>query len=309
MRKIAPIVLALALAAALVSVAVAAPQPLSANKEPRVGIGPATALGAAKAVAKPGRKGADDSKAKPGEPDASTVAPPAGSLFADGFDRPDGLVTNEYAIWNPGSAAAVKSADWEMTSGSLFAKGGAGSTGVPDGCSSASASGSPCTASAVFRLNSARHDFGDVTVSTALKVQRLVSTSRTPAVAWDGLHVWLRYQSEESLYYASFARRDGRIVVKKKCPGGSENGGTYYELAPGEVSGFPIAFGAVQQISAGIETNADGSVTITMERDGTRILSATDKGLGCAPIVAPGAVGIRGDNAEFSFDDFAVRRG
>jgi hypothetical protein len=228
-------------------------------------------------------------------------------LFADSFDRPDGLITNEYATWNPNNAQAVKSADWQMTSGSLYAKGGAGSTGIPDGCSSASASGSPCTASAVFRLNTARKDFGDVTVSTALKVQRLVSTSRTPAVAWDGVHVWLRYQSEESLYYASLARRDGRIVIKKKCPGGSENGGTYYELAPGEVSGFPIPFGAAQQISAGIKTNADGSVTITMQRDGATVLSATDNGLGCAPITAPGAVGIRGDNAEFSFDDFIVK--
>lgn len=308
MRRIGLISLALVLAAALVSVAAAAPvSSPRAGKAPRMGIGPATALGPAKAVAKPGRKGADDSKAKPGKSGGAT-APASNVLFADSFDRPEGLVTNEYATWNPSNSQAVKSADWQMTSGSLFAKGGAGWTGVPDGCSSASASGSPCTASAVFRLNSARHDFGDVTVSTALKVQRLVSTSRTPAVAWDGVHVWLRYQSEESLYYASFARRDGRIVVKKKCPGGSENGGTYYELAPGEVSGFPIPFGAVQQISAGIKTNSDGSVTITMDRDGTRILSATDKGLGCAPITAPGAVGIRGDNAEFSFDDFTVRR-
>jgi len=307
MRRIVPILLVLALAAALVSVAVAAPA-RSGGKEPRVGIGPATALGPAKAVAGPARKGADDSKAKPGKAGGSAT-PAATALFADSFERPDGLITNEYATWNPNGASAVKSADWQMTSGSLFAKGGAGWTGVPDGCSSASASGSPCTASAVFRLNTARHDFGDVTVSTALKLQRLVSTSRTPAVAWDGVHVWLRYQSEESLYYASFARRDGRIVVKKKCPGGSENGGTYYELGPGEVTGFPIAFGAVQQIAAGVRTNADGSVTITMLRDGATILSATDKGLGCAPITAPGAVGIRGDNAEFSFDDFAVRRG
>lgn len=309
MRRIVPIVLAIAVAAVAVSVAVAAPAqgPRADKKVPRVGIGPATALGPAKAVARPGKKGAGDSKAEPGKTGGFT--PPASNvIFADNFDRPDGLVTNEYATWNPNNAAAVKSADWQMTSGSLFAKSGAGWTGVPDGCSSASASGSPCTASAVFRLNTARHDFGDVTVSTALRVQRLVSTSRTPAVAWDGVHVWLRYQSEESLYYASFARRDGRIVVKKKCPGGSENGGTYFELAPGEVSGFPIPFGTVQQIGAGIKTNADGSVTITMDRDGTRILSTTDKGLGCAPITAPGAVGIRGDNAEFSFDDFAVRR-
>jgi hypothetical protein len=308
MRRIGLISLAVALAVTLVSVAVAAPAqgPRADKKAPRVGIGPATALGTAKALPKAGKKQPGGAKSASG---GGASPGTSAALFTDSFNRADGLVTNEYATWNPSSAQAVKSTDWEMTSGSLFAQGGAGWTGVPDGCSSASASGSPCTASAVFRLNTAREDFGDVTVSTALKVQRLVSTSRTPAVAWDGVHVWLRYQSEESLYYASFARRDGRIVVKKKCPGGSENGGTYYELAPGEVSGFPIPFGSVQQISAGIKTNADGSVTITMQRGGATILSATDKGLGCAPITAPGAVGIRGDNAEFSFDDFAVRRG
>lgn len=307
MRRIALIALAVALAATVVSVAVAAPAQQRAAKAPRVGIGPATALGPAKAVAKAGKKRPGDSKTtKPGNAGGSTSD--ANLLFSDSFDRADGLITNEYATWNPNSSQAVKSADWQMTSGSLFAKGGAGWTGVPDGCSSASASGSPCTASAVFRLNTARRDFGDVTVSTALKVQKLVSTSRTPAVAWDGVHVWLRYQSEESLYYASFARRDGRLVIKKKCPGGSENGGTYYELGPGEVTGFPIPFGAVQKISAKVANNADGSVTITMSRDGTQLLSATDKGTGCAPITAPGAVGIRGDNAEFSFDDFVVTR-
>jgi len=307
MRRIALIALAVALAATVVSVAVAAPAQERAPKTPRVGIGPATALGPAKAVSGAGKKRPGDGKAtKPGGSGGTTTN--TSVLFADSFDRPDGLITNEYATWNPNSSQAVKSADWQMTSGSLFTKGGAGWTGVPDGCSSASASGSPCTASAVFRLNTARHDFGDVTVSTALKVQRLVSTSRTPSVAWDGVHVWLRYQSEESLYYASFARRDGRLVIKKKCPGGSENGGTYYELGPGEVTGFPIPFSAVQKISAKVTNNADGSVTITMSRDGTQLLSATDKGTGCAPITTPGAVGIRGDNAEFTLDDFTVSR-
>ena len=34
----------------------------------------------------------------------------------------------------------------------------------------------------------------------------------------------------------------------------------------------------------------------------------TDRGVGCAPITAPGAVGIRGDNDEFRFDNFRVTR-
>ncbi|MGN6587408.1 MAG: hypothetical protein ACTHKT_08060 [Solirubrobacterales bacterium] len=236
------------------------------------------------------------------------AAPPrvAGELFRDEFNYPDGLITNEYATWNPDSSGAKLSPTWEMTSGSFFAEGGTGWTGAPDGCSTSSPASSPCTASDVFRLNTVRHDFGNVTVSLDLRSNSLTSSSRTPAVDWDGVHVWLHYQTEYSLYYASFNRRDGRVVIKKKCPGGSENDGTYYELGPGEVSGYPIPFGTWQHLAASIQDNADGSVTIAMSRNGTKLLSATDTGVGCAPITAAGAVGVRGDNEDFNIDNFIV---
>ena len=140
-----------------------------------------------------------------------------------------------------------------MTSGSLFDKDGTGWTGAPDGCSSSSALSTPCTASDVFRLNTTEHDFGNVTVSLDLLNYVAHVLDTTPAVDWDGVHVWLRYQSEYNLYYASFNRRDGHIVIKKKCPGGDENGGTYYELGKGEVSGYPIPFGTWQHLSASVQ--------------------------------------------------------
>lgn len=238
---------------------------------------------------------------------APAPAPAPGSaLFREEFGYPDGLITNEYATWNSGNADARVSPIWEMTSGSLFAQNGTGWTGKPDGCSSSSPDSEPCTASDVFRLNTKRHDFGNVTVSLDLRENGLTSSSRTPAVDWDGVHVWLHYQSEYKLYYASFNRRDGHVVIKKKCEGGSENGGTYYELGPGEASGYPIPFGTWQHLAASIQDNADGSVTITMFRDGTKLLSATDNGTGCAPITNAGSVGVRGDNADFNIDNFIV---
>jgi hypothetical protein len=235
------------------------------------------------------------------------AAPAAGSaLFREEFAYPDGLVTNEYSTWNADHADARISPVWEMTSGSLFAQGGTGWTGKPDGCSTSSPTSEPCTASDVFRLNTRRHDFGDVTVSLDLRNNYLTSSSRTPAQDWDGIHVWLHYQSEYKLYYASFNRRDGRLVIKKKCEGGSENGGTYYELGAGELTGFPIPFGAWQHLAASIQDNPDGSVTIAMWRNGIKLLSATDGGVGCAPIAAAGSVGVRGDNADFNVDNFVV---
>jgi hypothetical protein len=43
-----------------------------------------------------------------------------------------------------------------------------------------------------------------------------------------------------------------------------------------------------------------------MWRNGTKLLSATDTGLGCAPITAAGGVGVRGDNDDFNIDNFVV---
>lgn len=227
-------------------------------------------------------------------------------LFQEPFNYPDGLITNEFSYWNQTSSQATPSSIWQMTSGSLFAQNGTGWTGIPDGCSTSSAYSTPCSASDVFRLNTAEHDFGNVTVSADLLNNSLTSSSRTPAENWDGVHIWLHYQSEYNLYYASVNRRDGRIVIKKKCVGGTENGGTYYELGQGEVPGYAIPFGVWQHVAASIQDNSDGSVTITMYRSGAKLLSATDTGTGCAPITAPGSVGVRGDNDSFNLDNFAV---
>lgn len=238
---------------------------------------------------------------------SESSGPTAGTvLFHDRFEYPEGLIANEYSSWNPTSPYATTSPVWQMTSGSLFDQAGTGWTGVPDGCSTSSVYSEPCTASDVFRLNTAQNNFGNVTVSMDLFNNYLTYSERTPPENWDGVHIWLHYQSEYKLYYASFNRRDGHIVIKKKCEGGTENGGTYYELGQGEVSGYPIPFGVWQHIAASIQDNADGSVTITMYRNGTKLLSATDSGVGCTPISAPGSVGVRGDNDNFNFDNFTV---
>jgi len=152
-------------------------------------------------------------------------------LLRDSFDYPDGLVTNEWAFWNRDDPRGARIANWELDSGSLFARHGRGWTGIPDSRAPDPRSSSG-NHSAVFRLDTRRRDFGDVEVSFELLDHGLSSTAATPAVAWDGVHVWLRYQSEYQLYYASINRRDDTSVIKKKVPGGASNGGTYYELGP-----------------------------------------------------------------------------
>ena len=231
--------------------------------------------------------------------------PPPAALFQDAFNRPDGLVTNEYAYWNPQDAASLKSPDWEMTSGSLFIKNQAAWTGIPV-LSNATPDSSQGTNSADFRLNTRRKDFNNVAVSFRLNTTAFnpVEQNGNP---WDGIHVFLRYQSEYYLYYASVNRRDNHVIIKKKMPGGNTNGGTYYEI--GTYKPFVFPYGAWQNVKVTIQTKPDQTVLITMQIvAGSQTLTwqAIDNGIGGAPILAPGATGIRGDNCNFQFDDFRV---
>jgi hypothetical protein len=222
-------------------------------------------------------------------------------LLSDSFSRNDGLITNEYAFWNPTSLSAVRSTTWDMTSGSLFARNGTAWSGVPDAIDP-NATSSNGTDSAIFRLVTKRRDFGSVDVSFRLRHNAFSSTPATPAVAWDGEHVFLRYVDETSLYSVSFNRRDGSTVIKKKVPGGSSNGGTYFTLAEGKYS---FSSGTFHTVRAMIFDNPGGSVSIRLRVDGVLVLSASDSGTG-GPVIRSGGVGIRGDNSDFNFDDFAV---
>ncbi len=228
----------------------------------------------------------------------------AAALVKDDFDGPDGLITNEWATYNPAEVAAVASPVWLVTSGSFFARDGAGWTGAPDN-GRPDAESARATNSAVFRAVTRRADIGDAVVAFRLRLDRFVSTPETPAHPWDGVHVFLRYASERRLYVVSVDRRDGGVAVKKKVSGGDANGGTYVTLAsrgdpapPGEWHDY-----AVEAHSLG------NAVAIRLARDGEVVLETTDAGVGGPPITGAGRVGLRGDNAEFVVDDFRVTPG
>ena len=239
---------------------------------------------------------------------AMALAAPAGGsvrLFADDFGGRDRLLTNEFAYWNPHDPLAIRSTRWEMDSGSLFVRNGAAWTGRPDDVAP-NARSTTGTDSAIFRLRTRRHDFVDVAVTFNLRNLGFTRTEKTPRDDWDGVHIWLRYQTEQGpLYYASINRRDRKAVIKKKCPGGSENGGKYVELSPEVPHGFPLRHW--QHVRATISTLPTGAVAITLFAEGRIVAAATDAGSGgCAPIRRGGAVGLRGDNDEFETDDFVV---
>lgn len=224
-------------------------------------------------------------------------------LFRSRFPLNDRLVTNEFAYWSPNNEARVTSRDWHVTSGSLFSRDGSGYTGRLDSRST-DARSLRATNSAEFRMTTANRSFRNVAVQMNLKVAGQTSTSGSRTI-WDGVHLWLRHQSQYHLYYASVARRDGQVVIKKKCPGGSSNGGRYYTISR-EVPGKPIPYGQWLRVGASVRNTGGGSVTIVLYRGGRAVVSAVDRGVGCAPITRPGATGIRADNTAFYFNDFTV---
>jgi hypothetical protein len=179
-----------------------------------------------------------------------------------------------------------------------------GWTGVPDSIVP-NATSSNGTGSATFRAITRRHRFGSVAVSFDLLNQRTVTTSRTPARNWDGVHVLLRYQSAYSFYVVSVNRRDGLVLVKKKVPGGTSNGGTYYTI--GAPAHYKPRRSRWQHVLVTIQSTGRRSVTITATINGRELLAVTDHGSGGPALRRAGSVGLRGDNTEFEFAHFRVR--
>lgn len=220
-----------------------------------------------------------------------------------GVDEQNGLVTNEWAYWNPTDSSGVKSRFWQATSGSLFARNGDGWTGSPDSVNPDRLS-SRGNNSAIFRLVS--HDrFSDVTVSVRILNVGLLTTSRTPSQEYDGIHIFLRYQSQYDLYYASINRRDNTVVIKKKVAGGLSNGGTYFDLTAYRPE--KVAYGTWQTYSARVVNLASGAVELSLWHGSELLTRAIDDGIGgVPPYRGAGSVGLRGDNCEFFFRDFTV---
>lgn len=249
----------------------------------------------------------------PAAPTQSAPAP-ATTLFQDDFSSANGvngLVTNQYAFLN---LSGVKSPNWEMTSGSFFSQNGTGWSGAPSAKCSPDIDSIPCTNSGVLRLRTRRSDFGDVSVGVGLRNNRMTNLVSATTSAGEGAHLWLRYQPRGNrisdgteLYKLEVNRRDGAVNIKKKCYDSTKpsvNYGVYYKLAG--VYDHPIPFGRWQQVGGSVKNNADGSVTVRLLRDGVELVSATDRGIGCAPHRAPGHVGVRGDDDDFNLDNFVV---
>jgi hypothetical protein len=211
------------------------------------------------------------------------------------FHGPDKLLASEFQPnLDPTSI-------WHMNSGTLYRQGGAGYTGKPQDGSVKGGNDS-----SVFRMEPVQKNFTNYDVSMFLKIDSFSPGGKvSPAQDFDGAHIWVGFQSQYQLYAISVDRRDGTMIIKKKCAGGPNpsNGGTYYDLTP-SASGRPVPIGSWQHIQVSVRQLTGGSVSISASRDGYT-LNAVDTGIGCAPI-AVGGVGLRGDNTEMHFTDINI---
>jgi hypothetical protein len=240
--------------------------------------------------------------------------------MADGFDVANGannLVTNEYAGWHPSDATAVRSPVWRSDGGSLFSVSAAdaagqtsrvGYTGSIDNDFADRYSQSH-THSNKMRFWTKAGGFGDVRVDADL---RPMGWDPAAPSTWSGFKFYLRRQldaTESSFYTVEPDIKDGHVYIQKKCYGVNDStanntaGGTYYILA--QKSGFSVALGAWQRIGASSKTNSDGSVTISLYRNGALAAQAIDRGTGC-PVLGPGHVGFRSDYFQYYLDSWTV---
>lgn len=188
------------------------------------------------------------------------------------FDGPDRLLATEHQNDH---------ALFELTSGSLFVRGGRAWSGAlgehPD--------------SAVLRARTREVlDVSEVTFS--LRVAGLTETVRTPAQDYDGVSVGLRYQSPDDLYYVNLFRRDGAVTVKRK------RDGEYVTLAQAEQG--RIRPGEWSTVRIGLAED-DDSVSLSVTIDGHEVVAARDNR--AQRFTEPGRFLLRGDNAEFEVDD------
>ena len=162
-------------------------------------------------------------------------APATNALLFDNFTGPDGVITNHYAFWSPDDKTApsvTTSGRWSpavrsAASNTLW-------TGVPTSnlpnrnCSNGSGS-------EVFRLWTKR-SFTDVNVTFSLRNNGFVSGAEGER-SWDGIKIWLRRQGgtgSVGLYTAEVNRRQGNIMIQKKCAGSDE----YHILNQGRPGGL-----------------------------------------------------------------------
>lgn len=217
-------------------------------------------------------------------------------LFRDNFDGPDGVITNHYAYFAPSYEDAHRSQDWEMESGCALRDGnrlwtGSPTTNLPNKeCSNG-------TGSAYFRLWTRRSDFDDVAVSFSLRNNGYTKQGES----WDGVKIYLRRHDGDNFYTAEVNRREGNVIVQRKC------NGRYSLLDGARGDATPARIGEWEYVAGTVVNLSDDEVRIQVVRGDDVVLETIDPAGSCDVLRRPGRIGIRGDRTNFYADSLEVR--
>jgi hypothetical protein len=217
-------------------------------------------------------------------------------LFRDLFDGRDGVITNHHAYHEPDDVDAHRSPRWEVESGCALQDGNRLWTGEP----TTNLPNRDCTngtGSAVFRMWTKRTDFEDVAVSFGLR-----NNGFTPeGESWDGVKIYLRRQDGDNFYTAEVNRREGNVIVQRKCDG------EYELLGGGRAAATPARVWEWEDVGGTVVNLSDDEVRVQVIREGEVVLEAIDPAGSCDALRAPGRIGVRGDRTEFYVDGIEVR--
>ena len=217
-------------------------------------------------------------------------------LFQDNFDGRDRVITNQHAYYSPDDPAAHRSPIWEVQSGCALRDGnrlwtGVPTTNLPDrDCSNGSGS-------AVFRMWTKRADFENVAVSFDLHHNRYMPDGES----WDGVKIYLRRQDGDNFYTAEVNRREGNVIVQRKCDG------AYALLGGTRSAATPAYAGEWEYVGGTVVNQPDGAVRIQVVRRDGVVLEVTDPPGTCDVLRDPGRIGVRGDRTDFHMDSLEVR--
>lgn len=224
------------------------------------------------------------------------ISPERPLLFEDPFDGRDRVITNHYAYYSPDDDEAHRSPAWEVQSGCALRDGNRLWTGVP----TTNLPNRDCTngtGSAVFRMWTKRSDFDDVAVSLSLRNNGYTRLGES----WDGVKVYLRRRDGDNFYTAEVNRREGNVIIQRKCNG-------RYELLGGaRTAASPARIGEWENVGGTVFNESDGAVRLQVVRGDGVVLEAVDPPGTCAVLREPGRIGIRGDRTDFHVDWIEVR--
>lgn len=161
----------------------------------------------------------------------------------------------------------------------------------------------------LFRLVT-RSTWDNFSEEVRFRIDRVNMSDSPERDGWSGVLLFSRYQDGDNLYYLGI-RMDGHAVIKKK------QHGSYTTLAEKTILAGSfnritnpslIPIGAWMGLKAETNTNADGSVSLTLSIDRgngayEEVLSVTDRH---DPISGTGYAGIRTDFADVSFDNYRL---